>query len=117
MGKKPLEDIEISKKLKLHQILNKDESFTIFSSFLSRAGGARGMAALLSFVEVVQFKEQCCRRLDDVDPGTFRLHSKLAPSIPRSIIVFNEGYPLADDISAQSATESMGPLQQKKYEQ
>ena len=74
------------------------------------------MAALLSFVEVVQFKEQCCRRLGVVDPGTFQLHSKLAPSIPRSIIVFNEGYPLADDISAESATESMGPLQQKRWD-
>ena len=113
--KKPLEDIEISKMLKLPQILSRNESFTLFMQHLSRESASM-MAALLSFVEVVQFKAALVQRLDGIEEGTFDGGS-LAPSIPQSVIVHGGVYPLGNDISAESATESMDPLQQKRHEQ
>eukprot|EP01083_Nonionella_stella_P040801 110602_1 len=90
--KKHLEDIEISQKIKLHRILSANESFTLFMQHLSRESF---MACLLSFVEYVQFKQLLADNLIDINRGTFG-NAKLAPSIPKSVIVHsspsNEAY-------------------------
>ena len=89
--KKGLEDIEISKKLKLPQILSANESFTLFMQHLSRESSAtyNNVACLLSFVEYVQFKQLLKDNLRGIQAGTFG-NAKLAPSIPKSSIVHTE---------------------------
>ena len=81
--KKNLEEIKLSKKLKLPQILSANESFTLFMQHLSRESN---VATLLSFVEYVQFKQLLKDNLSNIQAGTFG-NAKLAPSIPKSSVV------------------------------
>ena len=84
-NQKSIKNAKIAKKLKLHQILSKDESFELFIQHLSKE--YNNERCLLCFIEFVQFKQLLFNNLSDIAAGTFG-SGKLAPTIPKSVIVY-----------------------------
>ena len=83
---------KITNTIKFAQILSKDESFQLFMQYLYKELGANGIGPLLAFVELLQFKILLCKTFTNkINKKTFNENMELAPSIPKSMIIYNSG--------------------------